>query len=164
LSIPAQEQKSEKEESEKREAVVRYTNSDAVIVRQAHQPLTAEKTIPPNSHNVGIHPDDQKPTANTQYLTPVLKADKESGKIIIDEVTTISGIPKEAWEYQLGNKSALEWILDQYKERKPTDVTIAEKFNTYKFADYKETVIDLIQRVCTVSVETVRIMKEMEKE
>jgi hypothetical protein len=35
-----------------------------------------------------------------------------------------------------------EWILDQYKE-KPKDPTTAEKFNTYKFADYKEKVIDL---------------------
>ena len=27
-----------------------------------------------------------------------------------------------------------------------------EKFNMYKFADYKEHVIDLLKRVCTVSV------------
>ncbi len=30
--------------------------------------------------------------------------------------------------------------------------TIAEKFNTYRFADYKEKVIDLLRRVTTVSV------------
>ncbi len=29
--------------------------------------------------------------------------------------------------------------------------TIAEKFNTYRFADYKEKVIDLLKRVPTVS-------------
>ena len=56
---------------------------------------------------------------------------------------------------------SLEWILDQYKEKKPRDKTIAEKFNTYQFADYKDTVINLLQRVCTVSVETVRIVGEM---
>ena len=93
-----------------------------------------------------------------------LKADRDAGVIVIDENTTISEIPKEAWEYKLGNRSALEWILDQYKEKKPSDPTIAEKFNTYKFADYKEHVIDLLKRVCTVSVETVRIVKEMEGE
>jgi predicted helicase len=74
----------------------------------------------------------------------------------------LRGVPKEAWEYKLGNRSALEWILDQYKEKKPSDPTIAEKFNTYKFADYKEQVIDLLKRVCTVSVETMRIVREME--
>lgn len=46
----------------------------------------------------------------------------------------------------------LEWILDQYKEKKPKDPTIREKFNTYRFADYKEKVVDLLMRVTTVSV------------
>ncbi|TAL51491.1 MAG: hypothetical protein EPN92_00545 [Chitinophagaceae bacterium] len=90
-----------------------------------------------------------------------LKAIKESGIIILDENTELHGIPKLAWEYKLGNRSALEWILDQYKEKKPSDPTIAEKFNTYKFADYKEQVIDLLKRVCTVSVETMRIVNSM---
>jgi predicted helicase len=54
-------------------------------------------------------------------------------------------------------------VLDQYKEKKPGDPTIAEKFNTYKFADYKEHVIELLKRVCTVSVETMRIIEEMQK-
>jgi predicted helicase len=90
-----------------------------------------------------------------------LKADKINGKIIIDEVTTLENIPTIAWEYKLGNRSALEWILDQYKEKKPKDKIIAEKFNNYKFADYKETVIDLLMRVTTVSVETMNIVKEM---
>jgi len=39
-------------------------------------------------------------------------------------------------------------VLDQCKEKKAKDQTIAEKFNTYKFADYNEQVIDLLQRVC----------------
>lgn len=91
-----------------------------------------------------------------------LKADKERGIIELDELSLLKGIPKEAWDYKLGNRSALEWILDQYKEKKPTDPTIAEKFNTYRFADYKDKVIDLLRRVCRVSMETVRIVGEME--
>lgn len=43
------------------------------------------------------------------------------------------------------------------------DKTIAEEFNTYKFADYKQTVIDLIKRVTTVSVQTMKIVKEMKE-
>ena len=56
----------------------------------------------------------------------------------------LTGIPSEAWDYRLGNRSAWEWILDQYKEKKPKDPTIREKFNTYRFADYKDKVIDLL--------------------
>jgi predicted helicase len=92
-----------------------------------------------------------------------LKADKIANKIILDDITTLENIPQIAWEYKLGNRSALEWILDQYKEKKPKDPTIAEKFNTYKFADYKEQVIDLLTRICTVSVKTMQIIQVMEK-
>jgi len=101
---------------------------------------------------------------NDNVPKPKLKADKADNRIILDSVTTISDIPPIAWEYKLGNRCALEWILDQYKEKKPRDPTIREKFNTYKFADYKDQVIDLIKRVTTVSVRTVEITKEMEKE
>lgn len=61
----------------------------------------------------------------------------------------------------LGNRSGLEWVLDQYKEKKPRDPTVAEKFNTYHFADYKEPVIDLLSRVTRVSVETMKIVDAM---
>jgi predicted helicase len=92
-----------------------------------------------------------------------LKADKEAGIIVLDENSEIKGIPDEAWEYKLGNRSALEWILDQYQEKKPKDATIAEKFNAYRFADYKSQVIDLLKRVCTVSVETMKIISNMKE-
>jgi predicted helicase len=93
-----------------------------------------------------------------------LKADKVAGNIGIDDQTTLTGVPAQAWEYQLGNRSALEWLLDQYKEKTPKDPTIAEKFNTYRLADYKEEVIKLLQRVCTVSVKTVEIVQAMREE
>ena len=96
-------------------------------------------------------------------LTPRLIAHKESGVIEIDTATTLSGVPPEAWQYQLGTYSALEWVLERYKEREPRDPTIREKFNTYRLADYKEHVIDLLRRVCTVSVETMNIIEQMPK-
>ena len=91
----------------------------------------------------------------------MLRADREKGAIMLDDRTTLEGVPPEAWEYRLGSRSALEWVLDQYKERRPRDATIAERFNTYRFCDYKERVIDLLRRVCTVSVKTVEIVGRM---
>ncbi len=93
---------------------------------------------------------------------PMLKADKEGGRIVLDSETVLEGIPPEAWDYKLGNRSALEWILDQYKEKKSKDPTIREKFDTYRFTDYKEKVIDLLQRVTRVSVETRKIVEAMQ--
>ena len=89
---------------------------------------------------------------------PKLKADKNLGQIQIDEQTVLSGIPPAAWLYKLGNRSALEWVLDQYKEKKIKDATVAAKFNTYKFSAYKEQVISLLRRVCQVSLETVGLL------
>ncbi len=91
----------------------------------------------------------------------ILRADKERGVITLDEHTTLTGVPPDAWRYQLGSRSALEWVLDQYKERKPRDPTIRERFNTYRFADHKERVIDLLRRVCTVSVKTMAVVDDM---
>ena len=90
-----------------------------------------------------------------------LKADKANGTIVLDGQTTLAGVPAKAWEYRLGSRSALEWVLDQYKERMPRDPTIRARFNNYHFLDHKERVIDLLQRVCTVSVETVRIVNRL---
>ena len=92
-----------------------------------------------------------------------LRADKERGVIALDERTTLAGVPAEVWEYRLGSRSALEWVLDQYKEKKPRDPTIRARFNTYRFADHKEKVIDLLRRVCTVSVRTTEIVEKMER-
>ena len=91
----------------------------------------------------------------------MLKADKEAGRIVLDSQTALTGVPPAAWDYRLGNRSALEWILDQYKEKKPKDPTIREKFDTYRFADYKEKVVDLLMRVTRVSVETQAIVEAM---
>ena len=92
---------------------------------------------------------------------PILRAKKKRGAIVLDSKTTLTGVPSDAWRYRLGSRSALEWVLDQYKEKKPRDPTIAEKFNTYRFADHKERVIDLLQRVCTVSVQTMDMVDSM---
>lgn len=76
----------------------------------------------------------------------------------------MSGIPEAAWDYRLGNRSALEWVLDQHKEKTPKDPTIRERFNTYRFTDHKEKVIDLLARVTRVSIETMAIVSAMRAE
>lgn len=96
-------------------------------------------------------------TAFTVY--PILKI--KDGNIEIDELTTLCGVPAAALAYKLGNRSAIEWVLDQYKPYKSDDKTIQEQFNIYNFADYKEQVIELLQKVCWLSVETMKIVGEL---
>jgi predicted helicase len=117
------------------------------------------RPYPLERKDVVIEPNEGMNLDN--FFKARLKAHKEEGKIYIDAFTTLSHIPKTAWDYKLGKCSALEWVLDQYKEKKPSDPTIAEQFNTYRFMDNKELVIELLKRVCTVSVETKGIVGEM---
>lgn len=104
-------------------------------------------------------PDPKRAEGTTPAVK--LKSDAENGIVVLDADTQLSGIPTEAWRYRLGNRSAIDWVLDQHKEKTPKDPTIREKFNTYRFADYKETVVDLLARVVTVSLETVAITDAM---
>ena len=128
--------------------------TDADMNPRPKQKAMFEQAKMPDKNLFGM-----KPKLNVK-----LRADKDAGLIEIDEQTTLSGIPENAWQYRLGNRSALEWVLDQYKEKKPSDPTIAEKFNTYRFADYKEEVIELLKKVCTVSVETMKVIDQMKNQ
>ncbi|MDG7005104.1 MAG: DNA methyltransferase, partial [Nitrososphaerota archaeon] len=87
-----------------------------------------------------------------------LKADKERGRIIIDGRTLLEGIPREAWDYRIGTRSAVEWVLDQYKEWEPTGNVLKRDYHKYRFRDYKEKVINLIGEMVRVSVETDRLL------
>jgi Type ISP C-terminal specificity domain len=47
----------------------------------------------------------------------MLRANKYNGNIQLDSETQLAGVPPEAWAYRLGNRWALEWILDRHKKR-----------------------------------------------
>ena len=92
---------------------------------------------------------------------PILRSLSDQGTVIVDSETQLSGIPPPPGTYRLGNRSAIDWVLDQHKEKTPRDPTIRAKFNTYRFADHKEEMIKLLAKVVTVSLETVRITDAM---
>ena len=104
------------------------------------------------------YPLERQDKAGAAQGRAILRLDAERNRIVLDEQTTLAGVPDAVWWYQLGSRNAVAWVLDQYKERKPRDAAIRENFNTYRFADHKERVIELLARLCTVSVKTMRIV------
>lgn len=112
-------------------------------------PWPVERVETPGTRAAGTHPK------------PILRSQPEKGVVVIDADTQISGIPSQAWVYRLGNRSAIDWVLDQHKEKRPRDPAIAARFNTYRFADHKEGVIALLNKVVRVSIETVNIINAM---
>jgi predicted helicase len=94
----------------------------------------------------------------------ILRVDREASSIVVDSETELKELPVDAWRYKIGTRSAIEWIIDQYKERNPKDPTIREKFHEYRFSDHKEEVIELLKKVAQVSVETVSITNRMKSD
>ena len=76
-------------------------------------------------------------------------------EIRYNDFLTIEGIPPEVFSYRLGSRSALEWIIDQYCV---TVDTRSEIQNDPNRKDEQEYIVDLIARVVTVSLETVKII------
>ena len=73
----------------------------------------------------------------------------------MNEALTLAGIPPEAFDYKLGNRSALEWVLDQYQVSTDKRSGIVTDPNR---ADDPEYIVRLVRKVVTVSVETVRLV------
>jgi predicted helicase len=71
---------------------------------------------------------------------------------------TLDGIPPEVFEYRLGNRSALDWVIDQYRvERDKAD---PEKIvSDPNRSDDEEYILRLVGQVVTVSVETVKLVR-----
>ena len=65
---------------------------------------------------------------------------------------------------ELSIRDAIKELPNHFSEKKPKDKTIAEKFNTYRFADYKEPVIEQLNKVTTVSVGTMKVIRLMESD
>ncbi|MDR1904851.1 MAG: hypothetical protein LBQ88_21535 [Treponema sp.] len=101
--------------------------------------------------------------STNENIKSEFKFDKKSNSIIIDD-TIITGIPPETLHYKLCIRSALEWIIDQYKIRPIDDKTLAEHFNDYHYSAYKKEIITLIKKIITVSLKTLEIIRQMDTE
>ena len=64
-------------------------------------------------------------------------------------------IPPEVFEYRLGNRSAIEWVIDQYRVKEDKRSGIRSDPNN---PDDPEYIVRLVGQVVRVSVETVKIV------
>ena len=84
---------------------------------------------------------------------------KDKTQLKYNDFLTLSGIiPPEVYEYRLGNRSALEWIIDQYRVTTDTRSGITNDPNR---ADDPEYIVRLIGQVISVSLDTVRLVNEL---
>ena len=84
-----------------------------------------------------------------------MRLSKDKRSIRYNAFLTVEGIPEKAFAYQLGNRSALEWVLDQYRVKVDKRSGIV---NDPNHTDDQH-IIKLLQKVIAVSVETVEIVE-----
>lgn len=85
-------------------------------------------------------------------LTPDRRA------LVVNQSLTLSSIPPECFTYRLGNRSALEWVIDQYQVSQEKRSGIVSDPNNPEDEEY---IVRLIGKVITVCMETVRLVREL---
>ena len=85
-----------------------------------------------------------------------MKLPRDKMGIKYNDFLTLDGIPAKAFDYRLGNRSALEWVIDQYRVKTHERSGIVNDPNR---ADDEEYIVRLVGKVVAVSLETVGIVE-----
>ena len=92
-----------------------------------------------------------------RFISPTVSGKPKTKKTTSANLT-LEGIPPECFDYRLGNRSALEWVIDQYQVSTDARSGITNDPNRL---DEPEYIVRLVKQVITVSLETVRIVKAL---
>jgi predicted helicase len=95
----------------------------------------------------------EKKEVKLDWRVEAMKLTKEKSAIICSDFLTLSGIPPEVFGYKLGNRSALEWVIDQYRVTKDEHGNITSDPNRN---DDEEYIVSLIGKVIAVSLKTLK--------
>jgi predicted helicase len=84
-----------------------------------------------------------------------MKLTRDKTALVVNETLTLAAIPPETSAYRLGNRSALEWVVDRYRVTTDKRSGIVSDPNR---KDDPEFIVHLVERVVRVSVETAGIV------
>ncbi len=90
------------------------------------------------------------------YRVDRMKLSKDKTALIVNDSLTLAGIPPDVFAYRLGNRSALEWVIDRYRLKTDKRSGIHSDPNR---PDDEEYIVRLVGQVVRVSLETVEIVR-----
>ncbi|UUO00326.1 helicase, partial [Mycolicibacterium novocastrense] len=129
--------------------------ADLHVNYEAAEPYPIEVLLKP-----GVDPNDRE-TWRVQKMKWRSKTDHTA--IIYNSRVTIEGIPEDAERYLLGSRSALGWIVDRYQVTTDKASGIVNDPNDWcDEHDDPTYIVDLIKKVTTVSVETMKIVASLD--
>ena len=97
----------------------------------------------------------EKPGAPLDWRVVRMKLSRDKTEIIYNNFPILMGIPPAVFDYKLGNRSALEWVIDQYRVSTDKRSGITNDPNR---ADAPQYIVRLVGQVITVSLETLKII------
>ena len=97
----------------------------------------------------------ETPDLPLDWRVEKMRLSKDKTQLRYNQFLTLDGIPAEAFAYRLGNRSALEWVIDQYRVKTDKRSGIVNDPNR---ADDPQYIVRLIGKVISVSLETVKIV------
>jgi predicted helicase len=100
----------------------------------------------------------ERPGQQLDLRVEKMRLTKDRAAIIYNDFLTLKGIPPETYEYRLGNRSALEWIVDQYQVSTDERSGISNDPNREEDPEY---IIRLIGQVITVNLETLKLVRDL---
>ena len=100
----------------------------------------------------------ETPGMTVDWDVEKMKLSKDKTQLRYNDFLTVDGIPPEVYDYRLGNRSALEWVVDQYRVKADKRSGIVNDPNR---DDEPRYIVDLIARVITISLKTVEIIKNL---
>ncbi len=92
------------------------------------------------------------------YIVGKMKLTPNHAAVIVNKGLTLTGIPEACFRYRLGNRSALEWVIDQYQVSKDARSGITSDPNRLDDPEY---IVRLVRQVVTVSVKTVELVDQL---
>lgn len=93
----------------------------------------------------------EDPKADISFRVTKMKLSKDKTELRYNSFLTLRGIPAGVYDYRLGNRSALEWVIDQYQVSTDKRSGIVNDPNREDDPRY---ILRLIGQVITVSLET----------
>ena len=97
----------------------------------------------------------ETPDMQIDWRVEKMKLSKDKTQLKYNDFLTLDGIPAAVFEYRLGTRSALEWVIDQYRVKIDKRSRIINDPNR---PDAQRYIVDLIARVITISLKTVEIV------
>jgi predicted helicase len=97
----------------------------------------------------------EDPKAEVSFRVERMKLSKDKSELRYNDFLLLRGIPAAAYDYRLGNRSALEWVIDQYRVSTDPRSGIVNDPNR---ADDDHYILRLIGQVITVSLETQKLI------